>query len=200
MCKGDYSGQSFFAKDDKYYYGYFRPTDVQTTDKIDLKLFDEIKQKGGEFVRNDLISRNDLTPYSNNEFFNKPFTYEGDHVFLNYYPYYVSERSKKVVWKIVLSQPEKQGEKGIWCVERMYEEPNGREPYIYFPNVNGMSSVEYYTKLQKDCDAGLRPDLLDPTLVALDYAKLYYGHIILNSEPPVNPEVLTFAHKRICFA
>jgi len=184
LSKGDSSGQSFFAKDDTYYYGFFRPTDIQFFYINDMDIYNDLRYNVSEFVRQDMITRNDLTPYSDDDFWSKTYTYESDHIYLTYYPYYAYQDTaaqqnfswQDVAYTLVLSQPAAQGDTGIWCVERMYDDPKYGFIYVYFPNADGLSSAEYYAKLQDDCDSGLRPDLLDSTQVALDYVKQRFGH------------------------
>ena len=102
LCS-DGSGQSFFAKDGEYYYGFFFATDVQSPG--DYEAFSQLFSEAGDFVKSDMISRNGLTAYSDKEFFNKTYTYESEHIFLSYYPYYAYNGSKEEVWTLILSQP-----------------------------------------------------------------------------------------------
>ncbi|HHU04851.1 MAG TPA: hypothetical protein GXZ65_00015 [Clostridiales bacterium] len=184
LCRGVAPGQFFFAKDATYYYGYFRPTDVQHFDKTDMDVFNNLKYNVSKFVRQDMITRNNLTPYSDDDFWSKTYTYESDHIFLTYYPYYAYQDTaaqqnfnwQDVAYTLVLSQPAGQGDTGIWCVERMYDDPKYGYIYVHFPNADGLSSAEYYAKLQEECDSGLRPELLDPIQVALAYVKGVHGH------------------------
>ena len=184
LSGGDAPGRFFFAKDDTYYYGYFRPTDVQHFDQNDMVIFNDLKYNLGDFVRQDILTRNNLTPYSDNEFWSKTYTYDSDHVYLTYYPYYAYQDTaaqqnfswQDVAYTLVLSQPAAQGDTGIWCVERMYDDPKYGYIYVHFPNTEGLSAAEYYAKLQEKCDMGQHSELLDPVQVALNYVKLVHGH------------------------
>ncbi|MBR3866361.1 MAG: hypothetical protein IKM54_01005, partial [Butyricicoccus sp.] len=79
-----------------------------------------------------------------------------------------------VMKKLLLSQPAKQGEGGIWCVERSMDE-NGN---VYLENTNGihlpaqqlyLEPDEYYTYKQEQVDSGDYPyseEITDPEAVA----------------------------------
>lgn len=67
-------------------------------------------------------------------------------------------------WKILLSQPVKKGNSGIWCVDRWMDE-NGN---IYYPIIiSDLSLREYYEEIQKKVDQGENKDVLDPKEVAM---------------------------------
>lgn len=168
----DGSGQSFFAKDGTYYYGLFFATDVQAPD--DYEAFAALFSSVGDYVKSDMITRNGLTPYSDREFFSKTYTYDSDHIFLSYYPYYAYNGSKDVVWTLILSQPATPGDTGIWCVER-WKDQNGNI-YPYFPDENGTPSAKYYAKLQAECDSGGDKSWLDPKQVALAFVRRAFDH------------------------
>ncbi len=68
--------------------------------------------------------------------------------------------------QLLLSQPARQGETGIWCVER-WMDGNGN---IYYDDPQADSSAaDYYAGLQSECDGGHRAGLLDPEQVAYEY-------------------------------
>ncbi|HOM43610.1 MAG TPA: hypothetical protein PK481_08765, partial [Bacillota bacterium] len=171
LCS-DGSGQSFFAKDGEYYYGFFFATDVQSPD--DYEAFSKLFSEVGGFVKSDMISRNGLTAYSDKEFFNKAYTYESEHIFLSYYPYYAYNGSKEEVWTLILSQPATQGDTGIWCVERWKDQYGNIYPY--FPDEKGIPSKEYYAALQAECDAGKDTAWLEPKQAALAFVKRTFDH------------------------
>lgn len=175
----DGSGLSFFAKDDKYYYGFVFPTDVQSPD--DHAAYAGLFSSLGDFIRNDFVQRNRLTAYDDEEFFGRTFTYDSEHVFIKYYPYYSVNGSKEEVWTLYLSQPVKQGDEGIWCVERWRD--NIGNVYVYFPDGDGVPSREYYAALQAEADAARQDpqfvpetSLFDPGFVALEFVKVVFGH------------------------
>jgi len=171
LCS-DGSGQSFFAKDGEYYYGFFFATDVQSPG--DYEAFSQLFSEAGDFVKSDMISRNGLTAYSDKEFFNKTYTYESEHIFLSYYPYYAYNGSKEEVWTLILSQPATQGDTGIWCVERWKDQYGNIYPY--FPDEKGIPSKEYYAALQAECDAGKDMAWLEPKQAALAFVKRAFEH------------------------
>ena len=192
----DGSGQSFFAKDDTYYYGWFTATDVQfyrsgtTTldpESEDLKnwqaLFDAC-----DGIKADFIQRNKLTPYSDSEFFDQDFTYDSSHQYVTYYPYFTAQDTAKaegfewqdVAYTLVLSQPKTQGEGGIWCVERWYDDHHDTPKpygYYYFPNTE-LTASEYYTALQSACDSGKQKDALDPIQACISFVSDYFGRTV----------------------
>jgi beta-lactamase regulating signal transducer with metallopeptidase domain len=87
-------------------------------------------------------------------------TYASDHIVVKF-PLSTGETSQ-----LFLSQPITQGSSGIWCVER-WMDGNGTV-YYNIPPTNVRIS-EYYVDLQKQCDEGENPSLLDPLQVALEF-------------------------------
>ncbi len=172
FLSSDGSGQSFFAKDKTSYYGFFFATDVQAPD--DYEAFSKLFSAVGDYVKSDMITRNKLTSYSDDEFFNRNYTYDSEHVFLSYYPYYAYNGSKEEVWTLILSQPAKHGDTGIWCVERWKDQSGNTYPY--FPDENGTPSVKYYAERQAECDSGSNISWLDPKQVALAFVKRVFDH------------------------
>ena len=162
----DDSGCSVFARDEDWYYAKTYPTDVQfyrsggiiDTQTEDWAVWETLNALGDQ-VCDDVMDRNGLTPYSQREVWNQPFTWEGGHAYAKYYTYYNFDGSKAQFDTLVLSQPAKQGEGGIWCVERLYDEYGTL--YLNFPD-SGMPAADYYADLQAACDAGQRPELLTP--------------------------------------
>lgn len=184
----DGSGQSFFARDDTYYYGYFTATDVQyyrsdgmiVTESDDWKAWEELYRMGG-LVTTDMIARNGLTAYSDSEFFDREFTYNGEHLFVTYWPYYAVNGSKDSAYTLVLSQPVDQGEGGIWCVERWYDNNYGNL-YYYFPNVDAPSAFDYYVQIQATATSPENTFRLDPILTAVQFAKDYFDHVTTTTD------------------
>jgi len=87
-------------------------------------------------------------------------SYEGNHAVANF------TMSTGETARLLLSQPARQGETGIWCVER-WMDGNGS---VYYSDPQASSStVYYYDELQKEADNGHRTGLLDPDQVALEY-------------------------------
>jgi hypothetical protein len=174
---GDRSGQSFFAKDgDDNYYGRFVPTDVQYSSQNQESRENYIELATiSEILKADAITRNGLTPYSDDEFSSKPYTYNGEHINIAYYPYLAVNGTTDVVWRLVMSQPAAKGENGIWCVEHWYDERQDPAAYPIFPtNDDGLPAAEYYAARQAEADAGERPNLLVPEQAALDFVLSYF--------------------------
>lgn len=172
FLSSDGSGQSFFAKDETSYYGFFFATDVQAPD--DYETFSRLFSAVGDYVKSDMITRNRLTSYSDDEFFKRSYTYDSEHIFLSYYPYYAYNGSKEEIWTLILSQPVKQGDTGIWCVER-WKDQNGNT-YPYFPAENGTPSEKYHSERQAECDSGSNSSWLDPKQTALAFVKRVFEH------------------------
>lgn len=179
FLSSDGSGRSFFAKasskgdsnEGSAYYGFFTPTDVQAPD--DHEAYAMLASSVGDFVKEDFVERNRLSAHSDQEFFGRTYTYDGDHVFIKYYPYFAENGSKDEAWTLYLSQPVKQGAVGIWCVERWRDQYGN--VYPYFPDADGVPSKEHYAALQAEADAG-RQDLLDPKQAAMKFVETVFGH------------------------
>lgn len=211
FLSSDGSGLSFFAKDDTYYYGFLTPTDVQfyrsgmtsLDDSSDeVKAFLALNERCTA-IRDDFAARNRLEAYSDQAFFDREFTYDGEHLYAAYSPYSYQDPAQGIdlrgtVWTLVLSQPAVQGKTGIWCVERWIDE-NGNV-YPYFPDMDGVPAAEYYAETQTQCDAGHKPGVLDPKQVALTFISQYFGHegatlesVTVTDEPPAGKNPLAAA-------
>lgn len=167
----DYGGVQVFARKGDTYYAMTRATDVQfyrsdgiiDTASADWANWEMLKALGPK-VCEDIIRRNGLEPYTTDAYYQEPFTYEGDHAYVYFYPYMAFDGSKAERWTLLLSQPVRQGEGGIWCVERWCDEVGWF--YLNFPG-NGVAAADYYAALQAECDAGRHPELLTPLGAAL---------------------------------
>ena len=73
---------------------------------------------------------------------------------------------------LVLSQPAKQGEGGLWCVERVFDVFGNS--YFRFPDTH-LAAADYYAALQAECDAGKHPELLTPLGAAGAFIAERYG-------------------------
>ena len=106
---------------------------------------------GYEIALREFLERNAFLP---NE------SYEGNHAVVDFL------LSTGETSRLLLSQPARQGETGIWCVER-WMDGNGS---IYYNDPQASSSTaDYYAGLQKECDNGHRTGLLNPEQVAYEY-------------------------------
>ena len=106
---------------------------------------------GQEMAVRVFLERIDLLPHE---------TYSGNHILIKF-PMSTGETSQ-----LFLSQPVLQGDLGIWCVER-WKDTNGNV-YYDIPQTN-VTITDYYKELQKQCDDGHQPSLLDPLQVAINY-------------------------------
>lgn len=87
-------------------------------------------------------------------------TYTGNHILVKF-PMSTGEISQ-----LLMSQPVKQGEGGIWIVER-WKDTIGNE-YYPIPRAEGLE-LDYYKGLQEESDNGENPSLLDPLKVAVSF-------------------------------
>lgn len=172
LVQYDFSGCSVFARDDTHYYAMTYPTDVQfyrSGGNYDEDLADwEALNTLGTAVCQDIIDQNGLTPYSQRDLYLQAFTYEGNHVYVNFYPYFTMDGSRDNFYTLVLSQPAKQGAGGIWCVERILDAFGSTT--LIFPQAE-VPAAEHYTARQAAHDAGLESELLTPLETAEAYLR-----------------------------
>lgn len=172
LCEAP-AGAAVIAAEGERYYARTYPTDVQfyrsggiDTESADWRTWETLSQMD-EAVMADMIRRNGLTPCDSAEFFSRSFTWEGAHAYLRF----CHPGSGGDAYVLALSQPVRQGEGGIWCVDRwMYE---GADPMIWFPD-SGLPAAEYYARLQAKCDAGEHPELLTPAGAAAAFIQDYF--------------------------
>ena len=175
---GDSVGAYLFARDGAdAYYLMARPTDVRLLreddgyDDATMEQWTALSEWANA-LEDDVIARNGLTAYDASDLFGVDFTYGGEHVDLGCY--FPGEAMDLVI--LSLSQPVKQGEGGLWCVERVrfvYSEYDWTDTHLVFPAALGVdqAAADYYAQLQAECDAGGHAELLTPRGAALDYAK-----------------------------
>lgn len=169
------TGQVIFARDDQWYYGMGVPTDLQFyagSDEID---FSSPEYQRWEYILSritdiqaDFAARNGLTLFDAQADLDRPFLWEGAHRYVE-----CRNADGSVSLTLLLSQPVKQGESGIWCVERSYEKQYdiwNRE----LPTGIQIPAAEYYENLQAQVDEGHRPGLLDPVQTAMDWYRVTY--------------------------
>lgn len=174
------AGIDVFATDGERYYAYTYPTDVQfyrpglsgsgLLEHPDWNTWEELCEIG-PLVREDFLTRNGLSAYDDSRLLEQPFTYVGEHVYLQYAPCPDHDGGQGVLDTMILSQPASQGRGGIWAVERWL---NDGYVSLYFPDT-GVPAAEYYSNLQRACDAGERPELLTPAGAAQAFVKDYLG-------------------------
>lgn len=96
-------------------------------------------------------------------------TYEGPHIMVKF-PLSTGETCK-----LLLSQPTKKGEGGIWCVERWMDGGGN----IYYDDLGvDTTLIAYYEELQKAYDKGERSELVDTKNVALKYTNKVLGQML----------------------
>lgn len=93
-----------------------------------------------------------------------PETYPGNHIIVD-----VSLHQQKGYsdQRLLLSQPVKQGDGGIWCVERWSDELGN----LYYNYVSGAEEDAYYAEQQAQCDEGHKVGLLNPEDVAMTFLR-----------------------------
>lgn len=172
-------GVTVFAESGDWYYARITPTDCRyyrSGGKLDRESADWAQWQTlcgiDTQVCDDIIDRNGLTPYDESEFLSREFTYGGKHAYVNYYPDFIINGDTHTYDVLVLSQPVRQGEGGIWCVERIYD-ICGRV-CLCFPDT-GIPAADYYAELQAACDAGGHPELLLPLGAAREFVPDHYG-------------------------
>lgn len=177
-ASNDEPGTSVFARHgDDTYYLLTRPTDVRLyrgdkePDSVSLAMWQRLND-WAQSLPEEIVTRNGLTAYDASELFNADYTYGGAHAELGCR--FPGEPMDLVV--LALSQPAKQGEGGVWCVERVrcvYSDYNMTDTQLVFPAALGVdrTAADYYADLQRSCDAGEDPDLLTPEGAAVRYAK-----------------------------
>lgn len=175
---GDLTGTYLFARDgEDTYYLMLQPTDVRFYRAEGTEQTEEDFGQWGQLnawadeLPAAILERNDLIAYNASDLFEADYTYGGEHVDYSYQvPMVLTEQLI-----LSLSQPARQGEGGIWCVERIRQiySDNYTDMRLVFPVALGVdeTAADYYAHLQSECDAGLHPELLTPQGAALDYAR-----------------------------
>ena len=168
-------GASYLGRDTDWYYVCLTPTDVN----FDPEHYEDYQSTGAELLTwlEGLADGAGLTPMEEDLFYQRVsmnLSYpEGEHYTVLYYPYYGMsgyEDQADTVYTLILSQPVTQGESGIWCVDRWYDDAGNK--HLVIPE-SGQTMDEYYAGLQAACDEGHRPGLLDPMQVALEFEQAY---------------------------
>lgn len=188
----DGSGIEVFATDGERYYAYTYPTDVQfcrpggeiDTESEDWKTWEKLCELG-PLVKEDFLTSNNLQSFSVQDFLDR-LDESGGHVVLKYYPYFLKDGDTRIYDQLLLRQPARQGEGGIWAVDQWLDAQGNQ--YLYFPD-SGMPAAEYYAQLQEKCDAGERPELLTPVGAAEAFVRDYFGHETAEGSFEQVPEV-----------
>nr|WP_325211575.1 hypothetical protein [uncultured Oscillibacter sp.] len=175
----DGSGIDVFATDGERYYAYTYPTDVQfyrsdaesIPDHPDWPVWEKLCELG-PLVKEDFLTRNNLQSFSVQDFLGQ-LDSGADHVVLKYYPYFLKDGDARVYDQLLLRQPARQGEGGIWAVDQWLD-GHGNQ-YLYFPD-SGKPAAEHYAELQEQCDTGEHPELLTPSGAAAAFVEDCFGH------------------------
>ena len=171
----DNSGRSFFARGDGWYYAYLFPTDVryysEEADQTEaLKIWEELNRRLPEEVLPDFTARNGLEAFTSSDYFTADGTlWESEHIYISYH---TADWNQSIT--MLLSQPAKQGEGGIWCVEGYFNNQLGGSALV-IPRDIGMTIADYYAQLQEEADHGQHTDLLTPEGAALDWLADWIG-------------------------
>ena len=170
-------GWAYLGRSGDWYYACHSPTDVN----FNPDHYGDYQATGAALMAwlEELAAGAGLTPMEEDSFYqrvNGVLSYpHGEHLRVSYRPYYGLSGYEEVadtVYTLVLSQPTTQGERGIWCVDRWMDQNGTR--YLVVPETD-QPMDDYYAALQDACDAGERPDLLDPVAVALDFEEDWSG-------------------------
>ena len=168
-------GASYLGRDADWYYVCLTPTDVNF-DPEHMEGYQNTEETLTAWLEK-LAADIGLTPLEEDLFYQRVsmnLSYqEGEHYTVRYYPYYGLsgyEEQADTVYTLVLSQPVTQGEDGIWCVDRWYDDAGNK--HLVIPE-SDQTMDEYYASLQAACDEGHRPGLLDPMQVALEFEQAY---------------------------
>ena len=163
LLENDSPGCEVFATDGTDYYAVTTATDVRFYRSGDA-FHDPAEQAEWsalyaltESVPADVMAENGLTPYSVRDLYEAAFTYEGNHSYVNYYPYFAVDGSHDNFYTLVLSQPVTQGAGGIWYVERMMDAHGNT--YLIFPGQDEPAAA-WYGARQAAHDAGTESHLL----------------------------------------
>lgn len=165
----DNSGRSFFARGDGWYYACLTPTDVRFySEEADqthaLAIWEMLNRRLPEEALPDFTARNGLEPFTSQDYFNADGTlWGGQHIYIRYH---TPDWSESIT--LLLSQPARQGEGGIWCVEGYFNNQIGGSTLV-MPRDTGMTAADYYTVLQEEADQGRHTDLLTPEGAALEW-------------------------------
>lgn len=160
----DNSGRTFFARGDGWYYAALTPTDVRfwsedppEVQEAQVAVWEQLVSRLPEEVLPDFIARNGLEAFSPEDYLHDGYVWEGAHRLVHYR---ADDWSQSLT--LLLSQPARQGEGGVWCVEGWADNQYGSLTGPVLPRGTGMTAADYYAQLQGAADRGERPELLTP--------------------------------------
>ena len=160
----DNSGRTFFARGDGWYYAALTPTDVRfwsedppEVQEEQVAVWERLVSRLPEEVLPDFIARNGLEAFSTEDYLHDGYVWEGAHRLVHYR---ADDGSQSLT--LLLSQPARQGEGGVWCVEGWADNQYGSLSGPVLPRDTGMTAADYYARLQGAADRGEHPELLTP--------------------------------------
>lgn len=131
----------------------------------------------------DFTARNGLEPFTSSDYFTADGTlFGGTHRYINYH---TPDWSESIT--LLLSQPVRQGEGGIWCVEGYFNNHIGGS-ILVLPRDTGMTIADFYAQLQEQTDQGQRTDLLTPEGAAMDWLSSRYDGVTADQLAPIAGE------------
>lgn len=184
----DNSGRSFFARGDGWYYACLFPTDVryysEEADQTEaLAVWEGTNRRLPEEFLPDFTARNGLEPFTSSDYFTADGTlWESEHIYIGYH---TADWSQSIT--MLLSQPARQGEGGIWCVEGYFDNQLGGSALV-IPRDTGMTIADFYAQLQEQADQGQRTDLLTPEGAAMDWLSSRYDGVTADQLAPIAGE------------
>lgn len=173
LCADDTSGTVCFARDDAHYYAVSSPTDVRCSPENGDD-YHTIQENLMEWAKNTVLSFAGVEAMDEQALRNQPFTYEGNHRDVVYYPYYAVNGDRTGEWTLLLSQPVTQGGGGIWCVERWQGVGEFLDTHLVRPDTE-LTNAAYYADLQKQADSGEAAWACSPTEVCLRFVSTLGG-------------------------
>ena len=196
-------GVSYLGRDADWYYRCDSPTDVQFNPEHQAE-YEAATTALDDWLGQVFGSQEGVTAMADDPSYqtlSAAISYPGDHVNVLYRPYYglLDYGTKQDIrYTLLLSRPVRQGDGGIWCVDRWYDE-NGN-CYRAVPQTD-LTLAEYYQGLQDQCDQGHETALLDPVQVAVAYEETWNGHLspveaftvgeVYTGEPQIEPTAIT---------
>lgn len=187
---GGSGGVTFFARDADWYYAWVTPTDVRFYradggTQAELENWETLQTTLPGQLSTDFLSRNGLEAFDGDAFFRRDFAWDSQR------HYYVNCRTADYAesYTLTLSQPARQGEGGIWCVEQRFDNNYGGRSFI-LPDTNGLLLEDYYRQVQDQADQDPQSVLLDPEQAARAWveegSELDYTVTLLEGEPGGN--------------
>ena len=170
----DSSGWHAAARTEEAYYTFLIPTDVQWAPEFSEE-FQVLQEELAVWIWEQVLAEEGAELFTDGEVrevLGATYTYPGPHRWPVYYPDLAISGSYERAMVLTLSQPVKQGDGGIWCVERWRDENN---TYLWYPRDIDLSAADYYAQLQAQADAGEADWALDPHEVALQMVQQWYS-------------------------